>query len=91
MSPDSRKEVTFLSNHYWGSERRAGFHGLAQAFYEAGWKVRFITTGLIPTLIDADSRRGFTRGHRRDSMRKTWRCFPWGQRSRFGRISRVMI
>ena len=46
MSPDPRKEVTFLSNHYWGSERRAGFHGLAQAFGEAGWKVRFVTTGL---------------------------------------------
>ena len=30
---------------------------------------------LIPTPNDADSRRGFTRGHHLDSMRKTWRCF----------------
>lgn len=46
MPQDPTGEVTFLSNHYWGSARKAGFHGLAQAFRETGWKVRFVTTGL---------------------------------------------
>lgn len=46
MPHHSAGEVTFLSNHYWKSARRAGFHGLAQAFQDGGWKVRFVTTGL---------------------------------------------
>lgn len=46
MPQDPAGEVAFLSNHYWKSERRAGFHGLAQAFRDAGWRVRFVTTGL---------------------------------------------
>jgi len=45
---DSRdgQRVSFLSNHCWASKRRAGFHGLAEAFRDAGWTVRFVTTGL---------------------------------------------
>ena len=46
MSQGPLGEVSFLSYHYWNSERRAGFHGLAQPFHDAGWKVRFVTTGL---------------------------------------------
>lgn len=46
MPHDPAGEVAFLSNHYWSSARRAGFHGLAQAFQDGGWKVRFVTTGL---------------------------------------------
>lgn len=59
MSREPAGEVTFLSNHYWGSERRAGFHGLAQAFLEAGWKVRFVTTGLSRiSFLKTDPRTG---------------------------------
>lgn len=52
-------EVAFLSNHYWKSARRAGFHGLAQAFQDGGWKVRFVTTGLSRlSFLKTDPRLG---------------------------------
>ena len=69
MSQDAKGEVTFLSNHYWGSERRAGFHGLAQAFREAGWKVKFVTTGL--------SRISFLKTDPRIGRLKSANCNRW--------------
>ena len=59
MPQERAREVAFLSNHYWRSARRAGFHGLAQAFREAGWKVRFVTTGLSRiSFLKTDPRLG---------------------------------
>ncbi len=40
-----QKTITFLTNHYYHSSRRAGFHNLADAAYRAGYKVNFITVG----------------------------------------------
>lgn len=68
-------EVAFLSNHYWRSERRAGFHGLAQAFHDAGWKVRFVTTGLSRiSFLKTDSRLGRLSG----APRNEWVTAPDG-------------
>lgn len=68
-------EVAFLSNHYWRSERRAGFHGLAQAFLDAGWKVRFVTTGLSRlSFLKTDSRLGRLSG----AVRNRWESAPDG-------------
>ena len=38
--------IVFLSNHYYPSPRRAGFHHLADAMQHAGHQVTFVTTGL---------------------------------------------
>src|SRR4051812_39758552 len=46
MCKSVRRPVVFLSNHVYNSDRRAGFHWLADSFSEAGWKVTFVTTGL---------------------------------------------
>ncbi len=40
-----QKTITFLTNHYYHSRRRAGFHNLADAAYRAGYKVNFVTVG----------------------------------------------
>lgn len=39
-------KIVLLSNHYYRSLRRAGFHLLADAFHDAGHEVTFVTTGL---------------------------------------------
>ncbi len=38
--------IILLSNHYYNSPRRAGFHHLADALHRAGHQVTFVTTGL---------------------------------------------
>lgn len=38
-------KVVFLSNHYYYSDRKAGFHQLADAFSSNGNQVFFVTTG----------------------------------------------
>lgn len=38
--------IVLLSNHYYNSPRRAGFHHLADALHRAGHQVTFVTTGL---------------------------------------------
>jgi 2-beta-glucuronyltransferase len=40
--------VVLVTYHYWGSQRRAGFHGLATGFRRRGWRVVMLTTGLSP-------------------------------------------
>lgn len=45
MSRDERRprRVVLISYHYLASERRAGFHWLADAFWRMGWDVTFVT------------------------------------------------
>lgn len=75
MRKNEPREVAFLSNHHWASERRAGFHGLAQAFREAGWKVRFVTTGLsLISFLKPDPRLG----RLRRADRNGWGTAPDG-------------
>ncbi len=75
MRTSKAGEVAFLSNHHWISERRAGFHGLAQAFHEAGWKVRFVTTGLsLISFLKPDPRLA----RLRRSARNRWDTAPDG-------------
>lgn len=38
--------IVLLSNHWYFSARRAGFHHLADAYHRAGHSVTFVTTGL---------------------------------------------
>lgn len=40
------KRVVMVGMHYWGSERRGGFHWLADAWARAGWDVIFVTAGI---------------------------------------------
>ena len=37
------KRVVFVTSHYLNSDRKAGFHWLADAFWRAGWHVLFFT------------------------------------------------
>lgn len=37
------KRVVLISEHYFESRRRAGFHWLAEAFWQSGWEVIFMT------------------------------------------------
>jgi 2-beta-glucuronyltransferase len=39
-----KPRVTFITLHFIGSKRRAGSHGLAEAFRHLGWDVTFVTT-----------------------------------------------
>jgi 2-beta-glucuronyltransferase len=39
-------KVVLLSNHYYRSKRRAGFHFVADALWKAGHEVLFVTTGI---------------------------------------------
>jgi 2-beta-glucuronyltransferase len=40
------RRVILISGHYLGSKRRAGFHHLADAFWNLGWDVTFVTAGI---------------------------------------------
>lgn len=40
------KKITLISYHLFNSERKAGFHWLANAFAELGWEVVFLTSAI---------------------------------------------
>ena len=40
------KRAVFVTNHYWDSHRKAGFHWLADAFWRAGWHVLFFSESI---------------------------------------------
>ncbi|MDJ0697122.1 glucuronosyltransferase [Mastigocoleus sp. MO_188.B34] len=40
------KRVILVTGHYWKSKRKAGFHWLADAFWQQGWQVVFMTAAL---------------------------------------------
>jgi 2-beta-glucuronyltransferase len=44
--PDVGRRAVLISGHYLGSKRRAGFHHLAQAFWNLGWDVTFVTAAI---------------------------------------------
>jgi 2-beta-glucuronyltransferase len=44
--PDTPRRAILISGHYLGSKRRAGFHHLAQAFWNLGWDVTFVTAAI---------------------------------------------
>jgi|HubBroStandDraft_1064217.scaffolds.fasta_scaffold00162_23 2-beta-glucuronyltransferase len=48
MSAAGAKLAVLVTYHYWGSTRRAGFHGLATGFRDRGWRVVMLTVGLSP-------------------------------------------
>jgi 2-beta-glucuronyltransferase len=43
---ESERRVILISGHYLGSKRRAGFHHLANAFWNLGWDVTFVTAAI---------------------------------------------
>ena len=40
------KQVVLVTGHYLQSDRRAGFHWLADAYHRAGWRVLFFTAAI---------------------------------------------
>jgi 2-beta-glucuronyltransferase len=40
------KRVVLVTGHYLQSQRKAGFHWLADAYWRAGWEVIFLTTAI---------------------------------------------
>ena len=40
------KRVVFVTSHYLNSDRKAGFHWLAESFWRAGWQVLFFTESI---------------------------------------------
>ncbi len=40
------KRVVFVTSHYLESDRKAGFHWLAESFWRAGWHVLFFTESI---------------------------------------------
>jgi 2-beta-glucuronyltransferase len=40
------KRVVFVTSHYLDSQRKAGFHWLAESFWRAGWHVLFFTESI---------------------------------------------
>jgi 2-beta-glucuronyltransferase len=44
--PEASPRVILISGHYYGSKRRAGFHHLADAYWNAGWDVTFVTAAI---------------------------------------------
>lgn len=44
--PGVSRSVVLISGHYLGSKRRAGFHHLANGFWDLGWDVTFATVAI---------------------------------------------
>jgi 2-beta-glucuronyltransferase len=44
--PTSTRSAILISGHYYGSKRRAGFHHLADAYWNLGWDVTFATVAI---------------------------------------------
>src|SRR5215471_4527058 len=44
--PEHSRSVVLISGHYYGSKRRAGFHHLANAYWNLGWHVTFATVAI---------------------------------------------
>src|SRR5438270_9094560 len=40
------KRVVLVTNHYFGSDRKAGFHWLAESYWRAGYDVLFLTESI---------------------------------------------
>jgi 2-beta-glucuronyltransferase len=54
------KRVLLVSGHYLQSERKAGFHWLAEAYWSMGWDVTFVTASLSwLSVLRKDSRLGY--------------------------------
>jgi len=48
VSASVSMKVVLISYHYFGSKLRAGFHHLAEAYWDLGWDVVFVTAPLSP-------------------------------------------
>lgn len=44
--PTATRRVVLISGHYLGSKRRAGYHHLADAYWNLGWDVTFVTAAI---------------------------------------------
>jgi 2-beta-glucuronyltransferase len=44
--PSATRSAILISGHYLGSKRRAGFHHLAEAYWNLGWDVTFVTAAI---------------------------------------------
>lgn len=73
--------VVFFSEHVYQSQRRAGFHWLADAYLAAGWDAIFVTVGLSPlSRLKNDYRMALVKPHQRNrfvDVRPGLRAFAW--------------
>ncbi len=70
-----------MSEHVYGSDRRAGFHWLADAYADAGWHVCFVTVGVSPfSNLKRDYRLGLVPRSARNRMqevRNNFQTYFW--------------
>jgi 2-beta-glucuronyltransferase len=75
------KRITFITGHYYRSNRRGGIHWLAKAFHRAGWDVLFFTSGLSHfSRLNKDHRFQFpvrTEANRVLRIEKRFSSFVW--------------
>jgi 2-beta-glucuronyltransferase len=71
------KRVVFVTSHYLESDRKAGFHWLAESFWRAGWHVLFFTES-ISWLSLLRRRHPFVRErHRLRHVRERMASYVW--------------
>jgi 2-beta-glucuronyltransferase len=64
------REVVLFSEHVYESGRRAGFHWLADAYLDAGWRITFVTAGVsLISALRGDFRTGMVPPARRNKFR----------------------
>ena len=75
------KRVVFVTSHYLTSDRKAGFHWLAQAMWRAGWHVTFFTESLSwLSILRRDERckyRLVREAHRLRYVRERMASYVW--------------
>jgi 2-beta-glucuronyltransferase len=76
------KRVVLLTQHYYGSIRRGGFHWLAEAYEQLGWDVTFVTVYLsrLTQLRGQDYRLQYAvlaEGNRLKRVRERFTSFVW--------------
>jgi len=75
------KRVVFVTSHYLDSDRKAGFHWLAESFWRAGWHVLFFTESVSwLSFLRRDERCKyplFREAHRLRYVRERMASYVW--------------
>jgi 2-beta-glucuronyltransferase len=75
------KRVVLVTSHYLNSDRKAGFHWLAEAFWRAGWQVLFFTESISWLSYVRGNERCryplFGRRHQLETVRERMQSYVW--------------
>src|SRR5688572_25625502 len=75
------KRVVFVTSHYLNSPHKAGFHWLAESFWNAGWHVLFFTESISWLSYLGRSERCkyplFAERHRLCRVRERMNSYVW--------------